>query len=294
MSNSDQFSGFGDGDAPYDTAPPQSPRRLAPKVPFHKKYLVPLLGGVLFFCVGIGVVYYKVFLLPQQENSYATLQPARSVPPVGQTVAQERRTAPQSAPLLREQSNALPLEMMPPQPQIPVPQNDELKSTLEALGNEVKEIRLTLAQMQALGGQPAVMEGAQDSVALTKMVGDMTADLRAQAEANKQLSEALKASERKIDELTRELSRAPESNEGKTAKKNTPTSSSKNSEAGDKSKIKDWKVLGLSANRVVIQGKGGKIYNVGQGETLEGVKINSVDLESGNIKTTAGTLVYGR
>jgi chaperonin cofactor prefoldin len=123
---------------------------------------------------------------------------------------------------------------------------------------------------------------ASPDPALSKAVGDMTNEIRTLTQARDELQTALKAMERRVDELTKENSKIK-------AKTDEPA---KNGGPGE-SIIGKWQILGLSAGRIVLQDSKGKIHNLGAGDTLAGIKILEVDLKNGNVKTSAGMIRYG-
>ena len=97
-----------------------------------------------------------------------------------------------------------------------------------------------------------------------------------------------------MDELTQENARFKKGGSAAKPTEDRKTGAKKSAVKEQNSpSLTKWKLLGLSSNRVVLEDANGRIHSLGVGETLHGIKIQAVDLESGNIRTSAGNLKYG-
>lgn len=173
----------------------------------------------------------------------------------------------------------------------------EAAASLRADVAELKKIIQNLPQAAAPAPTPSSRNTAasQEQIGtLSKTIGDMTKELQRMEVKNKQLAQALAATERKVDELTQENARlkkgAAAAKSGEDRKNDDKKSVAKEQSGPSVAK---WKLLGLSSNKVVLEDANGRIHSLGAGETLHGVKIQAIDLESGNIRTSAGNLKYG-
>ena len=191
---------------------------------------------------------------------------------------------------------------------------------LDSLHTELTSLRENL---DGFCGAPA---SNKKDPAITKVLQTMTDELQAAARENQELKAsrdnvkgireendklkktqedlqaALRSTEKQVDRLTQENSRLkgrsdkdssdkgnkePKEKDNKKDKKE-----GKSQDAQADSRIGKWVVVGLAANRVVIQDEDGEMHAIEAGNTLKGVKIQNVDLVSGDVKTSAGTLSY--
>lgn len=247
-----------------------------------RQYRLPICGLAVLVILVIGFVVWQMWNTGQNTQLTAYTPPVQQVPAPSQ---QTRRPEVPQALIVPESPTA----------------NSQQTEYIEKMSQTLEGIKLDIAAIKACTGSAAPQDN--DSANLLAMIQEMTNDLKKLTESKKQLTQALQASERKIDELTQDNSKLKTSMENakksdtmaaQTAKKDKKASPSANSNLSDlKAELKTWKVIGLSANRVVLTDKSGKIHNMGVGDALGNIKIQAVDLESGNIKTTAGSLSYG-
>lgn len=196
---------------------------------------------------------------------------------------------------------------------------------LESLHTEISTIS---EKLEGFCGAPA---SNKKDPAITKVLQSMTDELQAATKENQMLKAsrdnvqgikeendklkktqedlqaALRSTEKQVDRLTQENSRlkgrsdkdsSDKSNKESKEKDNKKDKDSKDKKDGKSqdaqadSRIGKWVVVGLAANRVVIQDEDGEMHAIEAGNTLKGVKIQNVDLVSGDVKTSAGTLSY--
>lgn len=195
---------------------------------------------------------------------------------------------------------------------------------LESLHTEISSLRDNL---DGFCGAPA----SKKDPAITKVLQSMTDELQSATKENQELKAsrdnvkgireendklkkahedlqaALRSTEKQVDRLTQENSRLKSRSADKDGDKVTKETKEKGSKkdkdsSGKKeaksqetqvdSRIERWAVVGLAANRVVILDEDGEMHAIEAGNTLKGVKIQNVDLVSGDVKTSAGTLSY--
>lgn len=213
----------------------------------------------------------------------------------------------------------------------PGPQAIEAQSTrlpanamLEQLQSLHTQINVIGERLEGFCGAPG--GGIKKDPALTKTLQSMTDDLQALAKENQRLKEfqgdaqitkveneklkkaqedlqaALRSTENQVDRLTQENNRLKNSSDRKDSnkkeKESKETKEKKEAKKQDQDRVDDriakWAVIGLAANRVVIQDEDGGMHPVEEGSTLKGVKIQKVDLISGDVKTSAGTISYSK
>lgn len=265
--------GFGDNFEPEQVRVEQEQRQ--PQPPQKKLlggYLVPAIGAGGLLIIGVSWLISSMLSSSPQQHLLPAYQP-----PVQQT-------QPTASPGFPQQ--AFPGSMASPTAPAPV-QQDHIVDALNALRSDI----IAQRWRESCTADAENDSSKEDTAALTAMVQDMTNELKTLTESKKQMLEALRASERKIDELTQHNAKLLNAGTPKASPLNGGVPRPKAAPAA--SGLKGWKVIGLSANRVVITDAKGKLHNLGAGDTINGIKIQSVDLESGNIKTSAGTLAYG-
>ena len=117
----------------------------------------------------------------------------------------------------------------------------------------------------------------------------MTGEMQSLEKEKKRLQDELKSSRKKIEDLNRELTSL---RKGKAEKKKEKPRAERSSTKSDPALIEGWEILGFSGQRVVIATEKGT-QSINLGGTHNGVKILSIDVEGGTVKTSAGTLKYG-
>lgn len=269
---------------------------------FLKKYamLLSILGVLAFalLCIFAYALFFGNNEMDARINIPHTARPAfaeKKMPPPGQfpSTRQEDGGLPQAvAPEISRQARAEGLPSARDWKEM-----KESTASLRADMGELKKIIQNLPQAAAAAPTPSSqnMAASQEQIGmLSKTIGDMTKELQRMEVKNKQLAQALAATERKVDELTQENARlkkgASVAKSGEDRKNDGKKSVAKEQSGPSVAK---WKLLGLSSNKVVLEDANGRIHSLGAGETLYGVKIQAIDLESGNIRTSAGNLKYG-
>jgi hypothetical protein len=174
------------------------------------------------------------------------------------------------------------------------PDRDE-SSLLPDIRNALAEIKKSVDNIESrLGSTNEKTAPDAPDPALAEAVKDMTEEIRRLAQARDELQAALRETERRVDELTQDNSRLKgQMKKPVSERKSKITSQAGEAPPADASTINKWQIIGLSANRIVLKDGKGKIHNLGAGDSLTGVKIISVDIKTGNVKTSEGTLNYG-
>jgi hypothetical protein len=178
-----------------------------------------------------------------------------------------------------------------------------LRSLLDGMMATLESVKTAVDAMKGGGGTPV---GDGDAARGMKA---LTEDLRKAVKERAELQEALAATERRLDEATAKAPKAeaasiaapvkavpvkvaPRPGETPATLKAVPVSKAETpksqSAAGP---IGEWRILGLSANRVVI-GTGSGIATVGTNDSIGPVRILAIDLKAGTVKTSAGVLRY--
>ena len=174
---------------------------------------------------------------------------------------------------------------------------------------KLKELGVTLDRIEKAVNQKRTALEAQGSVnddvreSLSSMTQDIQKATKENARLKKDLEETRKALEQSYAQIAalkeqanltpKQRQQAEAAKQKADAKKDDKNSAQSQQAAkqGDSSTIKDWQVLGFSGSRVVIN-NGKSVHSVSVGGTLGGVKILNIDIDSGDIKTSAGTLKY--
>lgn len=165
----------------------------------------------------------------------------------------------------------------------------KLENGMRDIGNKLDEIKNTL---QDLRGSNAA---TQINGAVSKdILKEMTKEIQTLSAKNKSLNGELVAANKKITELRGMINK----NGKKTTRekeKSAPkaTASKSKSSANSGAGTSSWEILGFSGNRVVIADENGT-HSVNVGQSLNGIKIISVDVEGGSVKTSSGILKYGQ
>lgn len=197
-------------------------------------------------------------------------------------------------------------------------QNADLNAQVRNKAEENTSLKDILARLEGLR---ASVERLEKKPAVNKDSGEMERKykdiLAAMTGEIQELDKERKDLQARLEDARAKLSALKEENDSLKAsvKKNTPhVESAPRGKAKDKPLrsaakasdssaavprnaaqgiISSWEILGFSGNRVVLNdGKGTHSINVG--ESYGGVKVLSIDVESGDVKTSAGTLRYGR
>lgn len=280
MKTREEENDFGD---PLPTQPVKT------KLSLFQQYKLFIYGICILVFLVLCFALWKIWNSEQTTQLSAYSPPMQQLAPLPQSAL--RADVPQHLTQVSAESSAVPAITM---------KSSKPSADTEIMLKKLEDIQLDLADIKAC--TPSAASQDADNANLLEMIQEMTGDLKKLSENKTQLTQALKASERSIDELTQENTKLKASmatskkiNTEQHAKKDKKTPSAIATSSSDaKAELKTWKVIGLSASRVVLTDKSGKIYNVGVGDMLGGnIKITSVDLESGNIKTSAGSLTYG-
>lgn len=177
---------------------------------------------------------------------------------------------------------------------VQAPQNRETDLTIMA---ELKELLPTLKNLAAdLARLSETGPAAGSRSDMKEAVAAMTAEIQNMEKVRKKLEGDLEAANRRIQALAKEndtlkksrrgQSRAADSRD-KKAGKDTPNGTA------DTAAVSGWEILGFSGNRVVISDERGT-HSINVGNSYNGVKILSIDVEGGTVRTSAGLLRYGQ
>ena len=170
--------------------------------------------------------------------------------------------------------------------------SDENVRIINELTGELKVMTPLLRKIVEQGGREVPVAEAVTDEGMKKMLAEMTADLRKAENERKELQGELEKSRQSIEKLTKENAELKKKRGVQSGKQDKSRRGSKPESKVDASKIEGWEILGFSGNRVVVATEKGT-RSVNLGGTLDGVKIISIDVEGGIVKTNAGTLKYG-
>lgn len=266
-----------------------------------------LLFGVLALLVGGGYVAWEMLSTPAtpvyqpipkpkanihpQEKKAAQAAPSPVAPVQDSLVVAEIAAKPQPNNPTNNQA-----EMVLVQAEQPVPMAQSNNPVSDRLNDDIREIRQQMTELAKMLAEIRGMKEApqNDSLGLSReVVKEMTAEIQQLSMQNKALAEELNTAKKKIDEFQT----AAKNKEKKARSEKNSEKNDKDNEVSQKSRptgdTANWEILGFSGNRVIIADERGT-HSVNIGQSLNGVKILAVDVESGSVKTSVGTLKYGQ
>ena len=165
-------------------------------------------------------------------------------------------------------------------------QFEAVSQQLERLETKLKELA---GPAEGNRGTPGMANALQ---ALTEDMQKLAKENEGLRNANRDLQEALSATEKRLDKLTQENTRLSMAQSKGRKEQKSPIALDEPKTKALAESVNRWTVMGLAANRVVIQDEKGNIHAVEAGKSLNGVKIISVDLINGDVKTSAGVISY--
>lgn len=206
-------------------------------------------------------------------------------------------------------ANAAPIQAQPP---VRAAHTEAATDSDAQILEKLKELAATLDRIEkavnqkrtAIEAQGTVTNDVRDS--LNAMTQDLQNVTKENARLKKELEEtrkALEAGNKQLAALKQAAAAQSKSGDAKPAVQNRKPEGKDNKDASkpkegandgkkpDNSAVREWQVLGFSGSRVVIN-TGKSVRSISVGETLGGVKILGIDIDSGDIKTSAGTLKY--
>lgn len=303
----------------YDDQPQSASSHWTPQ----KRRIIAALA-VLVLLVILGTSLWLV--LVGKEHQYqqfdglkmpsAVAQPIGNNPPqerkFGQPEASENRlrhTPPDKAAEIKDGAAApamadpdaqgIPQKVQEPSTPAPSSQRSAEVSQLfeqqfEAVNHQLKRLETKLKELadpaEGDRGTPGMATALQ---ALTEDMQKLAKENEGLRNANRDLQEALGATEKRLDKLTQENARLSSMAQSKGKKEQkSPIALDEPKTKVPAEPVDRWSVMGLAANRVVIQDEKGNIHAVEAGKSLNGVKIISVDLINGDVKTSAGVISY--
>lgn len=295
-----EYAGPGSEDEAF--MEPQQPRQYAAREPgrsrkTNRMYFL-MIPVAIFILIGLGYC----FLLSSNNAPLADVPGKQTSAPAmpkknTQLITQESaaipradRTVRERFPELLEENGALAQAVQRTAAPPAYPDEAFKKEYIKVL-TKISENTALIAV--ALKGEPP-----EPDPALVSSIEEMTGEIRQLAEENAGLRKANEELAVEIETLKaaalKNMAKKASVADSSSAKKTGKTGNSK-SAAKDRTEfnIAGWRVIGLSANRVVIRDDTGKIHNLGVGDKLGNITIQAVDLKSGHVSTSAGPLAYG-
>lgn len=283
-----------------------------------------LLGIVLLLLVGGGYFAWEMFMAPAPMPQQAYRPPVKpkihpqerkvSAKPVPSNAVVQQNAVPQSAAELAMletkrpsavaivEGNAAPVPdqrqtrnnaqpPVPPAQPAPVINNDEVNKGLKGIGKQLDDIKKSLDDLRGMVNGSVLAGTSKGGDVSREALKEMTAEIQALSAKNKSLRAEITKAEKKIEELRGVIAK----NKGGKPDGKKPDSKKESRKESVKAggDASGWEILGFSGNRVVIADERGT-HSINVGQSYNGVKIISVDVEGGSVKTSAGVLKYGQ
>jgi hypothetical protein len=183
-----------------------------------------------------------------------------------------------------------------------LPQEDApaRKEAAPAKSRELVEILATLSEIKSIVAnienkvgrtiESSVARIPSPDPALTQAIQDMSIEIKGLTRARDDLQKALGATERRLNEMVAAKAQTRPGASKVREEPLPPLEKLVEAKKEPETAISKWKVLGIASNRIVFLDGNNKTQTLGIGDTCEGVKILSIDVNTGNAMTSAGLL----
>jgi cytoskeletal protein RodZ len=183
----------------------------------------------------------------------------------------------------------LPQEAAPAKKEAASAKSRELVEILATL-SEIKSIVANIENKVGRTIESSVAANPAPDPALMQAIQDMSIEIKGLTKARDDLQKALSATERRLNEMVATKAQAKPAATKVKEESLPPLDKLVEPKKEPETAISKWKVLGIASNRIVFLDSNSKTQTLGIGDTCEGVKILSIDVNTGNAKTSAGLL----
>lgn len=275
----------------------------------------PILAfAAVALLVGGAYIGYEMLSVPVTTPVFQPMAKPKTFPPENNTIksaavpvptTQKKGTANDASTLVAEisnnagqENNGLSAESKPQVssllPDTEYVAQSSKKIPVGSIDEDIKAIRNQLNDIiKSLGviGEKKSAQQIADNEFSRAILKEMTTEIQEISAQNKALNDELAQAKKKIDELQASMKNREKEKKQRSVQKDKEQENTQ--EQKNSVNTSSWEILGFSGNRVIIADERGT-HSVSVGQNFNGVKIISVDVESGAVKTSAGILKYGQ